>query len=270
MDLFNEEDLDVASLICKDIIKFNEDRKKLTEQIVEGLEGTLSDDKITIVDMTDSGHKRGMFGLIAGKLSKERQRPCFFGSVYDGEFKGSARGFGDHIKLKNILKESELFTLAAGHQNAFGVGFMVDKMQEIKDFVNERFKNDYSEIVAEYDLELDYEEMDEHSLQLIDDISFICGQGFRRPIFLVKGLTVDKMAKIGKDKNHTKLSKEDEMNLDIMKFNTKETLDRYEEADYIDVVGNIGLNKFYNFGLKKVVVSKQILANEIICQTIDI
>lgn len=268
MDLFNTEEDDILKLICKEIKQKNEDRKRLTDEIVNSLEGKLNDDKITIVDMTDSGFKKAMFGLIANKISREKQKPTFVGKIENGEFYGSGRGFGDEIKLKETLFNSGLFNLVAGHENSFGVKFNIDKLQDIKDFANKEFANLYNEQFAEYDIEIEYEDMSEFNLKLMDDISVICGQGFPRPNFLIRGLVIDECKKIGKEQNHTKLTKKDDMNLDIMKFNTTESLEKYENSDYVDVIGNIGLNEF-GFGANKK-LTKQVLADIINCEVIDI
>lgn len=270
MELFNSDDEEVCKLISKEIKSKNEERKELTDGIYKSLEGNLNDDKVIIIDMTESQYKSAMFGLIANKVARENQKPCLVGRIDGDEFKGSGRGFGDEIKLKDELSASGLFTLVAGHQNSFGVKFKIENLDKIKSYVNKKFNDYFNEKFAVYDLEIRYEDMTEANLRLIDDISFVCGEGFSPPTFLIKYLVPDEYKKIGKKENHTKLTVRGERNLDIMKFNTEEKLDDYINADYIDVVGNIGINEFYNFGLKQVVVSKQILSDIIVCREIDI
>ena len=117
---------------------------------------------------------------------------------------------------------------------------------------------------------LRYEDLTEANLKLVDMLNFISGQGFETPKFLIEGINIDSAKKIGKNENHTKLTKIDDMNLDIMKFNTEEGLEEYQQADYINVVGQIGINEFYNFGKKELVLTKQVLSDIIICEKIDI
>lgn len=272
MNLFLCNNEKECKKIIKEIIKINEDRKKMTDKIYENLkaQGLVNDDKIIIIDVSNFKQKSGMMGLIANKISREYQRPCFLVKESDGEFRGSGRGYGGEIELKNALNESGLFTLAQGHQNSFGVGFKVDDKEKILSYFNKEFENYYNETFCEYDMGIDYEDMTERLLREIDSISIICGEGFPRPSFLVQGLRLSGCKKIGKDANHTKLTINDDINLDMMKFNTKEDLDCYTDADYINVIGNIGINSFYNFGLKKVVVTRQILIEAVECEIIDI
>lgn len=262
--LFSSDDDSEIKELCKYIQKVNEDRKQLTEEIVSSID-VLNDNKVVVVDMTDSGYKKAMFGLIANNLTRIVQKPVFVGKVKDGVFRGSGRGYGEEIQLKDELNKSGLFLLAQGHQNSFGIQFEISKLDEIYSYFNIAFKEYYNEQYLEYDLELDYEDLNEFNLKLIDDLSEIVGQGFGKPMFYVKNIPVDEYKKIS-DGKHTKLTTKDDMELNIMLFNNREELDKYKECDYVNVVGSIGLNKWYNFGKKDWIVSKQILAEEIICE----
>ena len=273
MDLFKSEDKKECSKIIKKIIKVNNDRKILTEKIANNLKAReMIDDnnKILVVDVTDLNFKNGLTGLIANKISREYQKPCFMLKRYGKELRGSGRGFGFEINLKDELNDSGLFTLAQGHQNAFGVGFNADKKDEIIKYFNDKFKNYFNDQFYEYDLEFSYDDMDKKTLEEIDSISIICGEGFPRPSFLIQNLELNMWDKIGKEKNHTKLTVKDDIDLNIMKFNTREDLDDYENSDYINVIGNIGINKYFNYKLKKQVITKQILSEVIECETIDL
>ena len=272
MELFTSEDIKECKRLVKNIIKINNDRKILTEKIADNLKARDmidNNNKILMVDVTDLNFKGGLTGLIANKISREHQKPCFVLKRYDNELRGSGRGFGFEVELKDELNNSGLFTLAQGHQNSFGVGFNIDKKDEIIEYFNDRFKEYFIEPVCEYDLEFKYEDMTKETLEEIDKLSVICGEGFPRPTFLIQNLELDMWDKIGKEKNHTKLTVKDDIDLNIMKFNTREDLDKYDNADYINVVGNIGINKYYNFAKRAQVVTKQILSEVIDCETID-
>ena len=269
-DLFDTQDSDVAKMMAKDIIAKNEERKALTDRIFKELYANLPNDKVVILDVTEQDYPKGLLGLIANKFAHELQKPCLVGKVVDGEFSGSGRGYGEEIGLKDELLDSGFFNLVAGHQNAFGVRFDINKLDKIRKHFNKAFKNYYNELYIEYDLALRYEDLTEANLKLVDMLNFISGQGFETPKFLIEGINIDSAKKIGKNENHTKLTKNDDMNLDIMKFNTEEGLEEYQQADYINVVGQIGINEFYNFGRKELVLTKQVLSDIIICEKIDI
>ena len=267
LELFTTSNTKICNQLVKMIIEKNEDRKKLTTEITKDIidKNLINDDKIIIIDETEFEYDSAMFGLIANKIGQQYQRPCFFGKVVNGEFKGSGRSFGEEVKLKTELRNSKLFTLAEGHESSFGVGFKYENIDKIKNYFNDKFKNYFNEVFINYDLELSYDELSEYNLNLIDKISKICGEGFEPPRFLIKGLEIDKSDKIGKEKNHTKLTISDDIDLNIMKFNTDENTFEYDYSDYINVVGIIGMNYFYHFGKKEMITTKQILSDYIEC-----
>lgn len=267
--LFTSDDEDECKKIVKQVVEMNNDRKVLTRDIAKDIikRGLINEeDKIIIIDGTEFGYDSAMFGLIANQIASEYQRPCLFGMLRDGEFRGSGRSFGEDVKLRSELKSSGLFTLAEGHEPSFGVGFKIENLDKIKETFNHKFKEFFIEPSIVYDLELNYEDLTEYNLKLIDGMSKICGEGFEPPKFLIKNLVIDDCDKIGKDKNHTKIIIEDELDLNIMKFNTEENLSQYEFSDFINVVGSIGLNYFYHFGKKEMIITRQILSDYIECE----
>jgi len=273
MDLFLCEDEKECGKIAKKLVDINEERKKLTTEIVDKIieSNKINDNKLLIVDMSKLEFKNAMFGLIANKLSKEFQRPCLIGKVKDGVMIGSGRGCNDEIELKSHLMNSGLFNWVKGHENSFGFEFNIENKNKILSHFDIEFKDYFNEEFIEYDLEIDGDELTLDNMREMDNISVICGQGFPRPSFLIRSIIPDECKKIGKEENHTKLTIFGEQeNLDIMKFNTTESLSKYYDCDMINVVGNIGVNSFYNFGLKKNVVTRQILADIIECETIEL
>lgn len=271
-ELFLSKDEKVCKKISKQLIEINEDRKKLTTKIVDKIieSGKVNGDKLLLIDMTNFNYKNAMFGLVANKIAKEFGKPCLIGKSVDSVLIGSGRGCNDEINLKTELISSGLFNWCKGHENSFGWECNKSNVDLMSDYFNDKFNDYFNENYVEYDLELNFEDLTIENLKMMDDISFICGMGFPRPLFLIRGVIIDECKKIGKDFNHTKLTIKDDIPLDIMKFNTTEDLDEYNNSDYCNIVGNIGINSFYNFGLKKQVVTRQILADVIECEYMDL
>jgi len=51
-----------------------------------------------------------------------------------------------------------------------------------------------------------------------------------------------------------------------MKFNTRDDLSIYEKAKSLDVIGSIGVNRYYSEEKKKLYTNKQMMSDVIICK----
>ena len=69
---------------------------------------------------------------------------------------------------------------------------------------------------------------------------------------------------MGRKNNHIKLTINGDYYTNILKFNTNDDILMYKKAKSIDVVGSIGLNKYYSKEKEKLYISKQILSDTII------
>lgn len=80
--------------------------------------------------------KTPLTGLIANKLMSQYNKPIFLVHEHDGECAGSVRS---PVPILDVVRESGLFTLGMGHQNSFGVGYLLDdnNEQKIIDYFND-------------------------------------------------------------------------------------------------------------------------------------
>jgi len=257
---------DDANEIIDKVIDINEKRKSVSDDIFKYMQSNDMIDlsnKIIVIDMTDSGYDRNIYGLVANKVMKEYNKPCLFGAVYDGIFRGSARCPSEGINFRADLNNSGLFKGNFGHSLAFGSSFDINNKQKIFDFFNEKYKNNFIDKFYYYDMKLPKSSMTIEMLDEIDSLSKITGVGFEKPKFLVENIRITKAEKIGENKNHTKLTQNGDIPLNIMKFNTEEKTMKYLRATTISVIGSVAMNR-YN-GYNKVYESKQIISDLIVC-----
>lgn len=268
LKLLTSKDILEVKNIVKECCTINEFRKSETKRISKLIKekNIINDDKVIIINMNNIECQSSLNGLIATKLSRDYQRPCFIGKVKDEIFVGSARGYGDDVYLKTECINSGLFQFAEGHESSFGIRFKIDNIKNIINYFNDKFKDYFNEPSILVDLELNKEELTYDLLKQIDEISYIVGDGYERPVFLIKHITIDKNKSktIGKKNDHIKLIGScDDSDLEIMKFNTEENINAYKESDWINVIGNIGLNTWHNFRDNKTIIKRQIISKAI-------
>lgn len=169
--------------------------EKLKKQIIDN---ELMKDSVLMIDSNDLDNS--IAGLIANKISNEFKRPVMM-CKYDKQhntLRGSVRSINSISNLKDIFTESGLFEYCKGHQGSFGHCFNKDKIELIKEYFNEYFKDFKFESV----LEVDAAYMVSPNLQDIIDISSLerlwCSN-IKEPIFIIKDieLNTSNIMKIG-------------------------------------------------------------------------
>ena len=250
----------------KEMIKLcggmNDKRKLLQSDIVEQIDKIIDlTHKIIIIDATKLKATSTLNGLIANNIAQKYQKPTLVVSL-DLEtniFSGSGRGYGNEFDFKQVLSDTGLFESVEGHSSAFGVEFKKENIEEIYKITDEELEYIKQEYIIEVDMKINVEDITWDLLYEIQRLSFIAGEGFKEPTFIIEDLTVGDI-KIMKD-IHLKFNAED---LDCVKFNvTEEEIKNIEDAMFVDVVGSLSVNSWYNFGKKEVIKSKQVLVKDV-------
>jgi len=275
------ENDDVLKEIIKSLIVLNDDRKTLQKKIIDEIIDNQESHEDNIVIIVDNSIDSGFRGLIATGLVEEYNKPCFVFSEYindDGitEYRGSARGIGS-IKLKSLCTKSGLVDLAQGHEPAFGIWIKKEKIQDFINYFNECLIKDDMQKVFEYDAEVYIDEITDIDIKQVEKFSRISGHNFPEPKFRIKNIVIEEghtsklgehvRAVLGKNKETIKLYAEN--NFVLLKFRSSEDYAKDIEEHFhnnlvteIEVIGTLSINKFYNWGLKKYVVTNQIFIDD--------
>ena len=131
---------------------------------------------------------RSITGLIANKVTQKFQKPALMlVENEDGTYSGSARGWEKVIKdFRQWCLETELFELAQGHDNAFGVVITKENLAKLIDRCS---VEEISEMV--YEVDKIYENKTNlEEVKLINDNMEIFGGKVKAPMFGYKNLKV--------------------------------------------------------------------------------
>jgi single-stranded-DNA-specific exonuclease len=238
---------------CKDIVKkcvnSNDKRKTIDNS-----------HSIIFVNTTELKVQSGLLGLIANDIAGKYKKPCLVVCEDNGVLFGSGRSYGGIKNLKDILQSTNLFNFVAGHQSSFGVEFNKENTSKIIKKLDELLKDDNLEITIKYDLEFKKQDITFELLNEIKDISFICGEGFPEPLFLIKDIECSEVNTMGKENNHLKTNDND---IELVKFFIEQDdVNALQDSLSIDVIGKLNVNSWYNFGKKKMVYTKQIMIDD--------
>lgn len=259
IDILATDDDDVAKKLRLQMQKLNEKRKELQKSIVEQYM-TKIDDSQKVLVVIDEQSSKGFNGLVAQQLSDTYKRPVIVARQFDGSVSGSFRSYNG-LDFKSLLQGFEGKLKAMGHPVAGGIEISEKLIPELKQYINDSMPElKDKEPTVVYDIEIDIKEVPKY-VKEIERLNKLVGNGFPKIIARVNNVTVEGASCIGKTMETVKIKTFDE--LELIKFRVN---DQYASEltyfDNIDVVGQLGINEFYNFGLKKKVITNQVMIED--------
>ena len=202
-------------------------------------------DKPCIVIGSEGWH-HGVIGIVSSKITELTYKPSIL-VCFEGEnSKGSGRsipGFDIHDAVVNC---SKYLTAAGGHSMAIGLSL------KTRDFLN--FKNAMIEYAKSKNIEnlkpeilIDYEiTVQDLKIEEIAKIDYLepFGEGNDMPVIMYKNLKIISIRTLSEGK-HVKLVLIDGNNyIDVIGFNMGDLANIYQIGDRVDIVGNIGINRY--------------------------
>jgi single-stranded-DNA-specific exonuclease len=270
LELLIESDMERAKVIAKDLKKLNEHRKKEEKEIVESVMDKI-DNSHAVAVIVDNDIEANFRGLICMQVTSKLKKPAFVLTFNKekNEYHGSARSVGQ-INLKEFCQLTGDFIYCQGHEKAFGVGIKAEKIDQALEGLDQLIENNVSEEEIEFDLELEANEITEELIEDVEKFAKITGQGVPPPKFLVREVIIQNGELLGKKVKET-LKLNCENDLAVMKFRTDEEYASHffkalEDEDNFfveaDIVGTLNLNRYFHFGKKELIITKQIFMED--------
>jgi single-stranded-DNA-specific exonuclease len=270
LELFTCNEEDKLKDLAKEMIKINDKRKEAESEIVEKAMRIINNDHKVAV-LIDSEIGSGFRGLVATQIANKFNKPTLvlkYNPTTD-EYHGSARSV-KNIDLKNLVEITGDFMYAQGHSKAFGVGIKKENFEQALETLDELLAEENNSEFTIYDLELIANDIDEELIKEAEKFNRITGQNCPKAMFKVTGLIAEDRELLGKKKKETvKITCDGDLYL--MKFKVNESyaedIDEALEDDdnflvELEVVGELNLNEWYNFGKREVVKSNQIFISD--------
>lgn len=159
-------------------LKSKQDKKrdKAMEAIVADIETkNLNDGKVFVADVTEHAESE-ITGLVANKLLDLVNKPIILvrkNKEGDG-WSGSARGLTESKELPNfneVCSNTKVFDFCSGHDNAFGVGIVLDAETKLK--IKKKVEKDIKEVFIEElgsEEEIDKKEFNKTVKETVKDV----------------------------------------------------------------------------------------------------
>ena len=204
LDMLLGDDFTTCFRAACELNDINKERQEIERGVFEAAmkkieELRLAEDPCIIV--FDKTWHPGVVGIIAGKLSREFNRPVIvFGETDSGYTKGSGRSIAGLGLVECLSKCTEFLGSWGGHPMAVGVSVKEDKMDEFRNRLNLVIRKKLEEGVSfepelHVSLELAHEDI---CFELLDELEMLhpFGEGNKEPVFAIKGVVLEKPVEV--------------------------------------------------------------------------
>ena len=229
-------------------VEINAKRQEMTNKQYQSVLTKLNEDDQFLYSYQNEIHE-GLIGLVAGKYTRQFNRPSFVMSLDSDKniYKGSARGI-EGLSLNNVFKQVEdVLDSYGGHALAGGFSVKFDDVEILKQkltrYLNEQLK-DYQSALVDV-LEVSSDEISQTGVKQLEQLEPL-GNGNEETYFYAKDLLIKKVTLLSNGK-HLRFD------LDLpnargqaLYFNHGDMYEKYQDARMISAIGKLNINVYNN------------------------
>ncbi|MBW8864883.1 MAG: single-stranded-DNA-specific exonuclease RecJ, partial [Verrucomicrobia bacterium] len=213
LHLLLAETLELALPLAQNLDARNRERQKIEKTIVEEVIGVVrskfdAQKDFVIVEGQLLWHI-GVVGIVASRVLQEFYRPTFIIGGENGEMRGSGRSIAGFDLAAALRECDDLLVKHGGHAMAAGLSIVPDKIDQLRERLNELAKRKIKPEDLQPPLRLDAEvQLSELNLDSLGELEKLkpTGQGNPALQFCARNLTHKKpLMRMGANKQHVKL-----------------------------------------------------------------
>lgn len=197
-----------ADMLAGDLKALNESRRDMTDRVVDEamakVEQTdIRGDKVLVIYLPDC--HESLAGLVAGRVRENYYRPVFVLTDSEDGVKGSGRSIESYSMYEELTGCGDLLTKFGGHPMAAGLSIDKENVEKFKRRLNDQCTLSEEELTEKVviDMELPFTAITE---QFIEELEYLepFGKGNTKPVFAARGVAMQHVKIIGKNKNVAK------------------------------------------------------------------
>ena len=205
VELFCSKNEKEAREKAKNLVQLNEERKHLTEEAAMRAdlalqEGDALRDRVLV--LYDPTIHESIAGIVAGRIKDKYYHPTILITGSEEGAKGSGRSIEGYHLFEALFENRDLFTRFGGHAMAAGLSLPVKNIDILRQRLNDQCQLTEEQMIPVLRIEksLSFAEID---LGLAKELKTLApfGKGNPAPLFGSKGIRVDRLDIIGKEKN---------------------------------------------------------------------
>lgn len=197
-----------ADMLAGDLKALNESRRDMTDRVVDEamakVEQTdIRGDKVLVIYLPDC--HESLAGLVAGRVRENYYRPVFVLTDSEDGVKGSGRSIESYSMYEELTGCGDLLTKFGGHPMAAGLSLDKENVEKFKRRLNDQCTLSEEELTEKVviDMELPFTAITEHFIEELEYLEPF-GKGNTKPVFAARGVFMQHVKIIGKNKNVAK------------------------------------------------------------------
>lgn len=197
-----------ADMLAGDLKALNESRRDMTDRVVDEamakVEQTdIRGDKVLVIYLPDC--HESLAGLVAGRVRENYYRPVFVLTDSEDGVKGSGRSIESYSMYEELTGCGDLLTKFGGHPMAAGLSLDKENVEKFKRRLNDQCTLSEEELTEKVviDMELPFAAITEHFIEELEYMEPF-GKGNTKPVFAARGVVMQRVKIIGKNKNVAK------------------------------------------------------------------
>lgn len=197
-----------ADMLAGDLKALNESRRDMTDRVVDEamakVERTdIRGDKVLVIYLPDC--HESLAGLVAGRVRENYYRPVFVLTDSEDGVKGSGRSIESYSMYEELTGCGDLLTKFGGHPMAAGLSLDKENVEKFKRRLNDQCMLSEEELTEKVviDMELPFAAITEHFIEELEYMEPF-GKGNTKPVFAARGVAMQHVKIIGKNKNVAK------------------------------------------------------------------
>ena len=197
-----------ADMLAGDLKVLNESRRDMTDRVVDEamakVEQTdIRGDKVLVIYLPDC--HESLAGLVAGRVRENYYRPVFVLTDSEDGVKGSGRSIESYSMYEELTGCGDLLTKFGGHPMAAGLSLDKENVEKFKRRLNDQCTLSEEELTEKVviDMELPFAAITEHFIEELEYLEPF-GKGNTKPVFAARGVFMQHVKIIGKNKNVAK------------------------------------------------------------------
>ena len=197
-----------ADMLAGDLKALNESRRDMTDRVVDEamakVEQTdIRGDKVIVIYLPDC--HESLAGLVAGRVRENYYRPVFVLTDSEDGVKGSGRSIESYSMYEELTGCGDLLTKFGGHPMAAGLSLDKENVEKFKRRLNDQCTLSEEELTEKVviDMELPFAAITEHFIEELEYLEPF-GKGNTKPVFAARGVFMQHVKIIGKNKNVAK------------------------------------------------------------------
>ena len=207
-ELLEETNKEKALQMARQLKDINDTRKQMTEEAAKCAfeilqESGKEDEPVHIVLLPDC--HESLAGLVAGRVRENYYRPVFVLTDSEDGVKGSGRSIESYSMYEELTGCGDLLTKFGGHPMAAGLSLDKENVEKFKRRLNDQCTLSEEELTEKVviDMELPFAAITEHFIEELEYMEPF-GKGNTKPVFAARGVVMQHVKIIGKNKNVAK------------------------------------------------------------------